>query len=929
MPEKSLALTLIEEAIKNQSKTLDLGNCGLTDESPELKLLAECSFLEVLNLGRFYCIEHGKVEGTKNHGNLNKLGKIPASLPNRLYSLSFSDNNISKIENLERLFNLRILYLNRNKIKKTENLKNLSKLIILYLLNNQITKIENLDNLTMLRQLKLGSNQITKIENLEKLISITELSLSGNQITKIENLDTLTNLIHLDLYENQIAKIENLNILANLSKVYLDDNQIAKIENLDKLTKLRDLYLGKNKISKIENLDKLNNLHVLRLSNNPVRNFPQSLVNTEDCWAYCKDWINELNKTPNDLYTNRQGKLLLLGNGNVGKSSFLDALKYGKCTEDKKTTHAVQLHPWENTHIDYTFQVWDFGGQELFFGTHKLFMQGQSIIAILFDPDTEKETIVPDRSRSQDLTRNKRVKHWIEIAKKESPNSPIMVIQTKKNEQPNISNNIEEYCLSQKIKFIHVDSRTGANIDEAIFYIEKYTKENLYEYHMQMPRTWDNVRRHFFNIQQKENPDKFYFTIDDFYSLCKEYGIESEIHASVLEYLFNAGIVYRNAKFLPNTVIYDIRWLLGAIYLPFKRDSPFFNILKDYSRGFIKYRELKTEWAKVYKVENFPMFLSFMQSCSICFVLNGYSYKTEILEEDYLVFPEFLSIEKPPFIEKILDPNLKTIEVEFDYLPTYIIQRFIAKYGNYTSINNYWYNGLLIDNKEFLYIESDLERHKLILKFKPSASEEWIKEIKSELPTHLIKEEKELTKFNTLQVAVEKDDFESKESTSKTDLTPIKNNPPLKIAISYAAEDYEECKTLYENLTILEADNKIRLFYDKNIDENNWDEQIRKEFHDCDLIIILNSADYNKPNKKYIWNVEIPIIEEKLTHQGSLNVIRINLSKCNSRDLVANINDHKMGTVPIEKYAKQEFYKRITDEIIINKIIHPQAEKGK
>jgi hypothetical protein len=44
MPEKSPALTLIEVAIKTQSKTLDLGNCGLTDESPELKLLAEVSF---------------------------------------------------------------------------------------------------------------------------------------------------------------------------------------------------------------------------------------------------------------------------------------------------------------------------------------------------------------------------------------------------------------------------------------------------------------------------------------------------------------------------------------------------------------------------------------------------------------------------------------------------------------------------------------------------------------------------------------------------------------------------------------------------------------------------------------------------------------------------------------------------------------------
>ena len=155
MSEKSLALKLIEEAIQNQSKFLDLGNCGLTDESPELKLLAECSFLEVLNLGISYFDQEGKSLKSKNKGERNQLRTIPLSLPPSLLNLSFY--------------------------------------------RNQITKIENLDKLTSLRQLNLRFNQISKIENLDALANLSELGLSSNQISKIENLDKLTQLSELYL----------------------------------------------------------------------------------------------------------------------------------------------------------------------------------------------------------------------------------------------------------------------------------------------------------------------------------------------------------------------------------------------------------------------------------------------------------------------------------------------------------------------------------------------------------------------------------------------------------------------------------------------------------------------------------------------------------------------------------------------------------
>jgi len=82
--------------------------------------------------------------------------------------------------------------------------------------SNQITKIENLDKLPILDWLDLSSNQITKIENLNKFPILNSLDLSDNQITKIENLNQLVkSLVNypsfkliVDLENNPIKPIE-------------------------------------------------------------------------------------------------------------------------------------------------------------------------------------------------------------------------------------------------------------------------------------------------------------------------------------------------------------------------------------------------------------------------------------------------------------------------------------------------------------------------------------------------------------------------------------------------------------------------------------------------------------------------------------------------------------------------------------------------
>lgn len=82
-------------------------------------------------------------------------------------------------------------------IKSIENIKNLElfrDLKELYLFNNEISKINGLDKLTSLEKLNLYGYNIEIIENLSPFKNLKTLYLSENQISEIQGIKNLINL---------------------------------------------------------------------------------------------------------------------------------------------------------------------------------------------------------------------------------------------------------------------------------------------------------------------------------------------------------------------------------------------------------------------------------------------------------------------------------------------------------------------------------------------------------------------------------------------------------------------------------------------------------------------------------------------------------------------------------------------------------------
>jgi internalin A len=79
----------------------------------------------------------------------------------------------------------------------------------------------------------------------------------------------------------------------------------------------------------------------------------------------------------------RELKVVLVGRGEVGKTSLIEVLKGGSFIEGTKKTEGIAITRWTLMLPDgeATALVWDFGGQEIMHGTHQFFLTRRSLLS--------------------------------------------------------------------------------------------------------------------------------------------------------------------------------------------------------------------------------------------------------------------------------------------------------------------------------------------------------------------------------------------------------------------------------------------------------------------------------------------------------------------------------------------------------------------
>ena len=395
-------LKIIKRAKREGLKTLHLSGEGISELPDEISQLANLQWFDLSGNQLTSLPESISQLASLQTLDLsdNQLTSLPESISQlaNLQTLSLFGNQLTFLpESIGQLTKLQWLDLSRNRLTSLpESISQLINLQTLNLSNNQLTSLpESIGQLTKLQWLNLSRNQLASLpESISQLANLWGLDLSHNQLTSLpESISQLANLQRLGLSFNQLTSLpESISQLANLQRLYLSNNQLTSLpESIGQLANLQWLYISNNQLTSLpESISQLANLQILDLSNNPLNPALQSAYQggMDALMAYLRSLEDKAKKEC--LY---EAKLLLVGEGDVGKTTLLKAMTGKSPKKGEPTTHGVNIdvhalhlpHP-DKTGVEIKLNAWDFGGQEVYRVTHQFFFSPRSIYLLVWEP---------------------------------------------------------------------------------------------------------------------------------------------------------------------------------------------------------------------------------------------------------------------------------------------------------------------------------------------------------------------------------------------------------------------------------------------------------------------------------------------------------------------------------------------------------------
>lgn len=397
---------------------------------------------------------------------------------------------------------------------------------------------ESLGQLTQLESLDLSGNQLTALpEWLSQLTWLRSLGLSGNQLTTLpESLGQLTQLEYLELSGNRL---------------------MALPASLIRLTQLRYLNLSGNRLTTLPaSLGRLDSLGTLEVESNPFH--PELAAAVSEGLNAVRRYLRAQARAQVAL---NEAKLILIGEGEVGKSCLLGALRGDPWEEEgRPTTHGIEIKPVEvtdpGTGIEIRLNGWDFGGQRVYRPTHQLFFTAPAVYLVVWKP--------------REGPQQGFVKEWIKLVKHREPEAKILVVSTHggpQARQPDIDRQEiwDLFGRETVIDFFQVESRPDAEtqarkgiaeLKQAIARVAA----GLPEMGRPFPKHWQAVR------ERLRATEDAYLPLDRFFAICGEQAIEPEDARLLLRICRRVGdlIHYEHDPALRDILILKPDWLATA-----------------------------------------------------------------------------------------------------------------------------------------------------------------------------------------------------------------------------------------------------------------------------------------------------------------------------------------------------------------------------
>jgi len=611
-----------------------------------------------------------------------------------------SDEVLRRIEEAARNDSEELNLSNQNLTKIPTEVFQLPKLIVLNLSFNQIVKIPDvIAQLQNLRELFLSFNRIVEIPDaISQLQNLTVLNLSKNQIVKIPDaISQLENLTELYLWDNQIVEIPDaIAQLQNLTGLYLQNNQIVKIPDaIAQLQNLIVLYLDNNQIAKIPNgIEKLTKLKKLDLRGNPLP-IPTEILGPLDFdedpapVAEILNYFRQLRQ--NQGRPLHEAKVLLIGQGSVGKTSLKKQLIHNQFDQNESKTDGLEVEYWpiKINENKIRLNVWDFGGQEIYHATHQFFLTKRSLYLLVCNCRTSEE--------------ENRLEYWLKLIETFGDQSPVIIVGNKKDEQPFDINRKALLDKYPNIKAIlETSCLTGQGVDGLRNAITQEI-EQLKEVYDPLPLPWFEVK------EQLEMMTDEFISYNHYVGICVTRKIpEEENQEQLIDLLHRLGVVlsFRDHPLLQSTNVLNPNWVTQGIYALLSDE-----ILKTQKKGIFAASDLTLILDNQrYPEKRHHFLIELMKEFQLCFKLNE--------SEQYLI-PGLLPKEEPENTD--LGQDCLKFQYHYRILPESIISRFIVLNHEKIHERTYWRSGVILFHQEvseicnLACIKADFEDKKIFI----------------------------------------------------------------------------------------------------------------------------------------------------------------------------------------------------------------------
>jgi len=575
------------------------------------------------------------------------------------------------------------------------------RLQTLSLSSSGVTDLSPIAGLQGLQDLYLSSTSVTDLSPLGRLQGLQTLSLSSSGVTDLSPIAGLQGLQDLYLSSTSVADLSPLGGLQGLHNLNLSSTSVTDLSPLAGLQELRSVSLyGCRPAAPGELLRALvDHLQVALIADEAVGVPREVLSHDEDdnCLPRVRTYLSELKL---GIEAENEVKVILLGNGRVGKTQLCRRLRGQPYDESIKSTHGVQI--WrEELRIqtggqERVFQVnwWDFGGQDIYHGTHALFLRSRAVFLILWTPTLENRDEYEENSIP---LRNQPLAYWLDYVRTlAGEDSPVIVVQSQCDRfadwRPSPSR-------PEGLGFFEGCSYSAKN-DLARDVLEAHLHDailSLLERHgaLAIGRGRVEVRRWLYDRRSEDQEHKPQerrdrtLTLEEFRKLCdKAGGIVSWEHA--LDYFHQTGVVFYRSDLFSNCIVLDQTWALDAVYTVFHRGraAPWLR-----NSGRFTREDLALMIWQEHSVKEQRLFLGLMESCGVCFRCG----QTAQGESRYIapdLLPKFEVVAGRLYAWKEA-PATPTLRLEYRFFHPAVIRSLMSEIGREAGdVAEYWKYGL-------------------------------------------------------------------------------------------------------------------------------------------------------------------------------------------------------------------------------------------